>query len=80
MTLVMQHRFEPIEKHSGPSTRRSRPRLVIEHLDGDYGPGVALASICTVAEPPAPEPPTPGVPRPEPADSRHFESPGWHTA
>jgi len=76
MTLVMQHRSEPVKQRSAPQ----RPRLVIENLSDALGAGVALASICTVAEPPAPKTPAPEAPGTEPAESRHPEVRGWLTA
>ncbi|MEU6672662.1 hypothetical protein [Streptomyces sp. NPDC046853] len=80
MTLVMQHRFEPVQQTSAPRTRTQRPRLVIENLSDALGPGVALASICTIAEPPAPKTPAPEAPGTEPAENRLPEVRGWLTA
>ncbi|WP_190082467.1 hypothetical protein [Streptomyces longisporoflavus] len=80
MTLVMQHRFEPVQQYSASRTKPQHPRLVIENLSDALGPGVALASICTIAEPPAPKTPAPRAPGSEPAENRRPEVRGWLTA
>ncbi|MGW0565305.1 hypothetical protein ACWDZ4_33085 [Streptomyces sp. NPDC003016] len=51
MTNIMIDRVTSVDMSPAHPARPSRPRLVIENLDGAYEQGVTLFSICIIAVP-----------------------------